>query len=197
MSNRENRRDTALDRMADYVLSEGLARATLRPLAAVAGTSDRMLLYYFADKDELLTAILERIAARLLTDLNDAVAPRLPFATLLKDVWGVLNSARHRPYMSVWYDLASGAVRGLEPHRRVAVAIADAYLAWVENRLEQEGDGLPSRSAPLFLAAIQGMYLLDAIGRPTIADDAMIALAKEHLSNGVIGVEEGPLLPMV
>jgi AcrR family transcriptional regulator len=178
MSIRENRRDAALDRMADHVLSEGLAGATLRPLAAVAGTSDRMLLYYFADKDELLTAILERIAARLLTDLNDTVASRRPFPTLLKDVWAVLNSARHRSYMNIWYELASGAARGWEPHRKVAGVIADAYLAWVEDRLEPVADGLPSRPAPLFLAAIQGMYLLDAMGRPTIANDAMIALAK-------------------
>jgi AcrR family transcriptional regulator len=178
MSIRENRRDAALDRMADHILSVGLAGATLRPLAAVAGTSDRMLLYYFADKDELLTAILERIAGRLLTDLTETVASRRPFAILLKDVWAVLNSVQHRPYMKIWYDLASGAARGLEPHRKVAGVIADAYLAWVEDRLEHGTDALPSQSAPLFLAAIQGMYLLDAIGRPVIASDAMIALGK-------------------
>ena len=54
MNFRNERREAAIERMADYVLSEGLGAATLRPLAAAAGTSDRMLLYYFADKDELL-----------------------------------------------------------------------------------------------------------------------------------------------
>jgi len=47
--------------MADYVLSEGLGLQRSDPWAAAVGTSDRMLLYYFADKDELLTATLERI----------------------------------------------------------------------------------------------------------------------------------------
>ena len=63
MNTRDERREAAIERMADHVLAEGLAAATLRPLAAAAGTSDRMLLYYFADKDELLTATLARISA--------------------------------------------------------------------------------------------------------------------------------------
>ena len=180
MSIREDRRDDALNRMADHLLSEGLAGATLRPLAAAAGTSDRMLLYYFADKDELLTAILERIAARLLAELDAMIAPRRPFATLLKDVWAVLDSPRHRPYMNIWYDLASGAARGLEPHRQVSGLIADGYLSWIEDRLAHDADDSPCQTAPLFLAALQGLYLLDAIGRPAIATDAMIALAKQY-----------------
>ncbi|UAJ12674.1 TetR/AcrR family transcriptional regulator [Glacieibacterium megasporae] len=178
MSSREDRRDALLDRMADHVLLEGLAGATLRPLAAAAETSDRMLLYYFADKDELVAAVLEKIAARILADLNDMIAPRLPFGTLLHAVWAALASPQHRPYMSIWYDLAAGAARGLEPHRKVSGVIADGYLAWIEGRLAQDAHSL-TQTAPLFLAALQGLYLLDAIGRPDIASDAMTALAKE------------------
>jgi AcrR family transcriptional regulator len=184
MSIREDRRDAALDRMADHVLSEGLTGATLRPLAAAAGTSDRMLLYYFTDKDELLTAILERIAARLLADLNAMIARRRPFASLLKGVWGVLNLPRHRPYMNIWYDLASGAARGLEPHRKISGVIADGYLAWIEDRLARDADGPPDQTAPLFLAALQGMYLLNAIGRPVIAADAMVGIVRSASSGG-------------
>ena len=178
MSNRENRRDALVDRMADYLLAEGLAGATLRPLAAAAGTSDRMLLYYFSDKDELLTAILERIAARILAALNDIIAPRRPFMALLNDVWTVLGSPQYRPYMEIWYDLAASAARGLEPHRKVSGVIADGYLAWIESRLGHDAGRLPRQTAPLLLATLQGLYLLDAIGRPAIATDATAALAK-------------------
>jgi AcrR family transcriptional regulator len=176
----DDRRDAALDRMADHVLSQGLTGATLRPLAAAAGTSDRMLLYYFGDKNALLTAILERIAARLLADLDATIASRHPFETLLRNVWAVLNSPRHRPYMNLWYDLASGAARGLEPHRKMSGVIADGYLAWIESRLDRDADGRPGRTAPLFLAALQGMYLLSAIGRPVVAADAMNALGQDQ-----------------
>src|SRR5580693_6683546 len=73
MSIRDERREAAIERMADHLLLEGLGAATLRPLAAAAGTSDRMLLYYFSDKDELLSATLQRLAARMTAQLDEAV----------------------------------------------------------------------------------------------------------------------------
>jgi AcrR family transcriptional regulator len=177
MTIRSDRREAAIERMADHVLAKGLAAATLRPLAAAAGASDRMLLYYFADKDDLLTATLARIAARMIAQLDGAipVGPRRPFAVLLEQVWAAMASKSLRPFMPLWLELASGAARGLQPHRDVAGEIADGFLAWVAIRLRPEGGGDPL--APLFLASIEGMYLLKAIGRSAIADSAVIELA--------------------
>ena len=179
MNIRDDRREAAIERMADHVLSEGLGAATLRPLAAAAGTGDRMLLYYFADKDELLTATLARIAARMTVQLDRAipVEPRRPFPVLLERVWAALASESLQPFMPLWLDLASGAARGLQPHRDVAGEIADGFLAWVTIRLQPESDGEPSLLAPLFLTSIEGMYLLKAIGRSSIAESAVIELA--------------------
>ena len=179
MSVRKERREAAIERMADHVLSEGLAAATLRTLAAAAGTSDRMLLYYFADKDELITATLDRIATRMIVQLNDAipVEPRRPFSDLLEQVWAAMAAESLQPFMPLWLDLASGAARGLEPHRDVAGKIADGFLAWVSIRLRLEDDGEPSSLAPLFLVAIEGMYLLKAVGRGRILDLAASELA--------------------
>jgi AcrR family transcriptional regulator len=179
MNVRDDRREAAIERMADHVLSEGLAAATLRPLAAAAGTSDRMLLYYFADKDELLTATLHRIAMRMTVQLDGAipVEPRRPFPELLEQVWAALASESLQPFMPLWLELASGAARGLQPHRDVAGEIADGFLTWVTIRLQPES-GEPSLLAPLFLASIEGMYLLQAIGRGAIADAAVLSLLR-------------------
>ena len=76
MNIRAKRRDDAVEHMADHLLSEGLSAATLRPLAAAAGTSDRMLLYYFADKEEILSATLRRVAERMLLQLDEAIPVR-------------------------------------------------------------------------------------------------------------------------
>jgi AcrR family transcriptional regulator len=178
MTIRTDRREAAIERMADHVLSEGLGAATLRPLAAAAGTSDRMLLYYFADKDELLAATLDRIAQRMITELDGAipVEPPRPFAVLLEQAWTAMASDSLRPFMPLWLDLASGAARGLQPHRAIAGKIADGFLAWATIRLQPESDGRPSLLAPLFLASIEGPYLLKAIGRGVIADSAVVGL---------------------
>jgi len=175
MTIRNDRREAAIERMADHVLAEGLGAATLRPLAAAAGTSDRMLLYYFADKNELLTATLERIATRMMVELDGAIPeqPRGPFPLLLEQVWAAMASESLQPFMPLWLDLASGAARGLQPHRDVAGQIADGFLAWVTIRLQPDSDGEPSSLAPLFLASIEGMYLLKAIGRGALADSAV------------------------
>src|SRR5207244_11802622 len=77
---------------------------------------------------------------------------RRPSAVLLEKVWAVLGSKRHRRYMNIWLDLASGAARGLQPHRAVASAIADGYLAWVASPLEPQSDGVPPSSPAFFLA---------------------------------------------
>ena len=75
MTDRDTRRKAVLLRMADHLLATGLRGASLRPLAAAAGTSDRMLLYYFADKDELLAATLAEVAGRMLPLLEAAIDP--------------------------------------------------------------------------------------------------------------------------
>jgi AcrR family transcriptional regulator len=179
MNIRNDRREAAIERMADHVLAEGLGAATLRPLAAAAGTSDRMLLYYFADKEELLTATLNRIAARMMAQLDGAipVEPLKPFSALLEQVWAAMASESLQPFMPLWLDLASGAARGLHPHRAIAGEIADGFLAWVTARLQPESDGEPSLLAPLFLSSIEGMYLLKAIGRSALANAALVELA--------------------
>jgi hypothetical protein len=104
------------------------------------------------------------------------VSPR-PFAVLLEQVWAVQGSKRHRRNMNIWLDLASGAARGLPPHRAVASAVADGYLARVASRLEPQSDDVPPLSPALFLPTIQGMYSLTAIGRPAVAKTAMIELS--------------------
>jgi AcrR family transcriptional regulator len=49
VSKNYTRRAEIIQRLTDYVLAEGLSAASLRPLAKAAGTSDRLLLYYFND----------------------------------------------------------------------------------------------------------------------------------------------------
>jgi AcrR family transcriptional regulator len=189
MNIRSDRREAAIERMADHILSEGLGAATLRPLAAAAGTSDRMLLYYFTDKDELLAATLDRVAKRMTAQLDAAipVEPRRPFPVLLEQVWAAMASESLQPFMPLWLELASGAARGLQPHRDLAREIAGGFLAWATIRLEPEGDGEPALLAPLFIASIEGMYLLKAIGRADIADSAAAELRATRAGAAPVG----------
>src|SRR3954447_26012850 len=52
------RRESVANAATDYVLEHGLIGLSLRPLAAALGTSDRMLLYHFEGKDDLVATVL-------------------------------------------------------------------------------------------------------------------------------------------
>ncbi|QHL90588.1 TetR family transcriptional regulator [Sphingomonas changnyeongensis] len=180
MTMKDDRRDAAIEAMADHLLTHGLAGASLRPLARAAGTSDRMLLYYFGDKDRLLALTLDRIARRLTAILAAALPPgtRLGWAALLGAVWAGMADPALRPFMHLWLDLAAGAARGTEPQRRIAGAIADLFAAWLDERLDlPEGESTPA--AHHLLAVIEGAMLLDALGRPALAEAAIARAAAE------------------
>ena len=56
-----DRRQVLAEGATDYVLEHGLLDLSLRPLAAALGTSDRMLLYHFGDKLNLVATILRAL----------------------------------------------------------------------------------------------------------------------------------------
>jgi AcrR family transcriptional regulator len=176
----EARREEVLERLADHLLAEGLAGASLRPLAAAAGTSDRMLLYYFADKDDLLSQALGRVAerfARLLEAGLEPGAPALPYPDLLAGVWTAVRGAELQRYMRLWLDLAARAAYGHEPYRGIAGRIADGFLAWAAARLAVEREEERAPLAALLLATVDGAMLLDAAGRGPLADAAIARAA--------------------
>lgn len=183
MATREDRKKALLAKLADHLLAEGLAGASLRPMAAAAGTSDRMLLYYFADKDALLAATLGEVAARLAALLDaagDGGQRRYP--VLLRELWAAFRTPALRPYIQLWLEVAANAARGQELYRAVGGAIAGAFLAWAEARLlvDREADRAPR--AALLLATIDGLALLDAVGRHDAADAAVDGPASDSPS---------------
>jgi AcrR family transcriptional regulator len=107
---RQLRREAALELVVDYMLENGLKDASLRKLAAAAGTSDRMRLYYFSNKDELMLEafglVVERLSTRLLTMLPQG---RQPFDVLLSQMWLMLKAPEYERYLRVWYDAGTSA----------------------------------------------------------------------------------------
>ena len=160
------RRDALIEALAAHVLAEGLPGTSLRPLARAAGTSNRMLLYYFVDKDELIAVTLERVADDLRAMLDAAGAPgaRKPYDDLLREIVVATRSIELRPYIRLWLELVAAAARGVEPHRRTAGCIARTFVGWIESRLEPvEGSDRQDRATTM-LATIDGIAQLEAVG---------------------------------
>lgn len=175
MTQRERRQDEVIEALVAYVLARGLAAASLRPLAAAAGTSDRMLVYYFGDKDRLMAAVLGRIAVDMLTKLEAALpdpSPR-PQGRLLADLWRAASSPGLRPSMIVFLEAATLAGRGVEPYGAICGEIVQGFMDWASARLDAPDAEQRRRQAAELLTRIDGAMLMDVLGRRDIADAAI------------------------
>jgi AcrR family transcriptional regulator len=148
-----DRREKIVEDVAGHVLAHGLARTSLRELAAAAGTSDRMLLYYFPDKAALMAAL----------DAQRAPGP-LPAAALLERLSAQAEDAASWPFLQLWLELAARAGRGDPDVREVAHSIGTGFLDWVSGQLDAPDEGSRQVTAREVLAAVEGRIVLKAVG---------------------------------
>ncbi len=164
MPRETRRRDEVAQAATDYVLEHGLIGLSLRPLAAELGTSDRMLLYHFESKDDLVAAVLrvsnDRSAAEVRA-LTPAPDPRRAVLAL----WQALRAPRLSRCQRVYVEAAALGLFGREPYVGVlreanavwSAAVADYLVASgaastharrAVELLRRRDDGVPARPAP-------------------------------------------------
>jgi AcrR family transcriptional regulator len=174
-----------LDAAYEYVLDHGLADLSLRPLAAAIGSSPRVLMFLFGNKDGLVQALLARAGAEELALLDqlaldpDATPPGLAAATEL--VWSWLRAPRHRRLLRLWAEAYARSL--VEPDGAwagfAAATVNDwlAVLASHQPHRERDTDGGAARRT-LTLAVLRGC-LLDLLAT---GDEARVDAAVEsHL----------------
>jgi AcrR family transcriptional regulator len=172
MKKSADRRALILDKLADHILAHGLIASSLRPLAKAAGTSDRMLLYYFTDKAELIAAALETIAARTVGMLMARATPHpLPYDALLQQLGTLLDDPELWPYLRVFLEMASRSANGDMLYREIGERIGRGFYAWGMNQLESDN---PKVDAARLLVATEGMIYLKAIGLSDVARTALL-----------------------
>jgi AcrR family transcriptional regulator len=136
------RRQELLDRIVIYLAENGLAQATLRPMAASLDVSINRLVHHFGSKDELLAAAMQRAIEQQIAVQAGWLArqPRLTMADLYAKWWRWMNqSAANLASVRLNYEAATldPKVTGLAGDLR-----ADQIGVWrheAEYRLEAEG----------------------------------------------------------
>lgn len=142
-------------------------------MAKAVGTSDRMLLYYFEDKNTLIAAALGCIARRM-TGLLDAQRPaeRLSLERLRATLASMLLDDALWPYMRLWLGIAARAAHGDPLYREIGEAIGRGFLAWGAEQLDSESDAQRECEAAQLLIAIEGMVLLKSLGLGDVCERA-------------------------
>ncbi len=89
------RRQELLDRIVVYLADQGLAQATLRPMAATLDVSINRLVHHFGSKEELITAALDRGIQQQIA-VRDAWLkrhPRMSPVELYRRWWRWMNAS--------------------------------------------------------------------------------------------------------
>ena len=167
----DTRRSDILEKLADHMLAHGLAGSSLRPLAAAAGLSDRMLLYHFKDKAEIMAATLERVAARMVTLLGaHTAADPVPLEALRARLVPVVLDDAFWPFMRLWLEMAAKAAQRDALYREIGGQIGRGFLAWGAAQLDSAE---PERDAARLLVTVEGMVLLKSVGLEDIGRAAL------------------------
>lgn len=167
LADMEDRRAVLTEQLADYVLENGLANSSLRALAGAADTSDRMLLYYFPDKEAIVAEVLACLGDRLMAVLQAHMAPEpMPYAEIEPRMLAVLGSDELFPYLRLFLEIASGAACGDAFFREVGGALVNGFHQWVMEQIAGETDGERARDAVRLLAMADGMAVLKSVNFP-------------------------------
>ncbi len=180
---RAAQRERVIGALAAHLLANGLGQTSLRPLAAAAGISDRMLLYYFRDKEDVLTSVIGRIADGFAHGLDAALpATPLPPEALLIAASRLVRSPAMAPSMRLWLDIAAAAARREAPFPAIAQSILAQFMAWLDARIDRPPGPERQQLAALLLAVIDGLALFDMAGGSAQAAAAEAALAGVRLA---------------
>jgi AcrR family transcriptional regulator len=153
-----SRRAATLTRATDYVLQNGLAGLSLRPLAAALGTSTRMLLYDFGSKEQLVAEVLaeaRRREAALLAGWRRE--PGASGAATLFTIWRWIAADERAPFLRLFFEVYVDALTHPERYAGGAKAMVDDWLGVIAN--EWNVDTPDTATATLMIAVVRGLLL--------------------------------------
>ena len=179
MTRETARRDALADAATDYVLEHGLIGLSLRPLAGALGTSDRMLLYHFEGKDDLVATVL-----RVSNDRSVGVVRALPPSgdprTAVLDVWAAMQAPGLSGSQRTYVEAAALGLFGREPYVSTVREGNRQWVAAVADHLVASGTprARAVRAVELLDAAMMGFLLdLPLDPRDSARDQAVADLA--------------------
>lgn len=140
-----------LDGAEAVLREEGHAALTSRRIAEQIGVKQRLVYYYFATMDELVTALFHRLSERELLRLHAAQASDLP----LRELWDICMHTADGRLISEYMALAN-RIEGLrqevihfvQESRRIQIAALEAAFARVPHRA-----GMPAPALAIMAAS--------------------------------------------
>ncbi|AWG62978.1 TetR/AcrR family transcriptional regulator [Mycobacteroides abscessus] len=158
----EHRRPELLSAVTEYVLANGVAGLTMRPLAEGVGVTIATLIRQFGSKDQLVEEVCRGIHATTLeTLISDPELNGLSPRDTLNALWARwLDPVQARPFVFL-FELLGMSFREPDRYRWFSTSIVADWLAPIEAALISEGKsaGEARIVATAVLALIRGLQM--------------------------------------
>lgn len=156
----------------EVAFETGFSGLTFAKVAERLETSDRMVVYYFPSKDELIESVVGEMASGLFDVLDAAIgdAPQTP-RQVLEAAWPVFSTRRNDPVFRLFFELVGLASVRTEPYSKLATRILKEWAAWLEPRMTG-GPSVRRAGALSVIAQVDGLLLVRLTLGPGAAADA-------------------------
>lgn len=180
-----SRREELAQAATDYVLEHGLIDLSLRPLAAELGTSDRMLLYHFGSKDDLVATVLRVCNDRSVGQIR-SLRPSTNARSAVLDLWQEVTSPRLDRCQRMYVEAAALGLFGREPYAGV---VREANAVWVQAVADHLVDsGVPRSRATRATALVDAAFMGFQLDLPLDAGDPVQVQAVEDIADAVVAI---------
>ena len=153
-------REEILAGALETAVADGLSRLSFGRVAKHLGISDRVVVYYFPTKDDLITNVLLAMGGDLQVALAEAfTGPAADHLDLTRAAWPVLTAPASEPVFALFFEANGLAAAGREPYRSLVAGIISAWTEWLVGFLDGT-DEERRTEAEAAIALIDGLLLL-------------------------------------
>jgi len=151
---------------------DGLSQLTFGRLAKRLGISDRVIVYYFPSKDDLISEVVLAMGVELQQTLAEAFTEIASDHTaLLQAAWPVLAVESSDRVFALFFEANGLAAAGRDPYQEIVPSLVEGWISWAAEFIE--GTTEQRRiEAETGIAVLDGLLLLRLLAGAEAADRA-------------------------
>ena len=161
-----------LDGAVAVAFDDGLSRLTFGRVAKRLKINDRIVVYYFPTKDDLISEVVLALGGRLQQTLAEAFVIRAAdHRALVEAAWPVVTTPGADAVFALFFEANGLAASGRDPYDVLVPALVEQWIAWAAEFIDAppEEQRVEAEAA---IALIDGLLLLRQLAGPASAQRA-------------------------